>query len=123
MLRRVVGVSWVPGIFTMQSIGSFLCGIVLLSMFCIRGLRAQLPTGTSQVPTIRVNSRLVFLDVTVLDKKGHIVVNGLTKDDFSITEEKKPQRIFSFETPRAHLPDSSAADDNPAGRAPLTVLV
>jgi VWFA-related protein len=113
----------VPGIVTMQSIWSFLCGIVLLGMFCIDVSRAQLPTGASKVPTIRVNSRLVFLDVTVLDKKGHIVVKGLTKDDFSITEEKQLQRVFSFETPRAHLPDSNAADDNPAGRAPLTILV
>ena len=51
--------------------------------------------------TIRVTSRLVFLDVTVLDKKGHPVVKGLeAKDgDFSITDNKRPQRIFSFEAP------------------------
>jgi VWFA-related protein len=107
----------------MQSTGSFLCGFMLLSGFYIQALKAQLPTKTSNVPTIRVSSRLVFLDVTVLDKKGHIVVIGLTKDDLFVTEEKKPQRIFSFEAPQAHIADLNAADDNPAGNAPLTILV
>jgi VWFA-related protein len=107
----------------MPSIGSLWCGVMVLSVFCAQNLRAQLPTGASKVPTIRVNSRLVFLDVTVLDKKGHIVVKGLTKDDFAITEEKRPQKIFSFEAPQAHISNSNAADENPAGRAPLTILV
>jgi VWFA-related protein len=107
----------------MPSIGSFLCGVMLLSALYAQELRAQLQPGASNVPTIRVSSRLVFLDVTVLDKKGHIVVKGLTKDDFAITEEKNPQRIFSFEEPQTHVADTSAADDNPAGKAPLTILV
>ena len=55
---------------------------------------------SSDVPTIGVTSGLVFLDVTVLDKKGRPVVKGLTKDDFLITEDKKPQRVFSFEARR-----------------------
>jgi hypothetical protein len=63
----------------MPSIGSFLCGVMLLSALYAQELRAQLQPGASNVPTIRVSSRLVFLDVTVLDKKGHIVVKGLTK--------------------------------------------
>lgn len=65
-------------------------------------------------PLYRLNSQLVFLDVTVLDKNGAFVVTGLTKQDFSITDNKKPQRIFSFEAP-----DASAA----AGKAPSTILV
>ena len=107
----------------MPSIGSFLCGVMLLGVFYAQALRAQLQQGASNTPTIRVTSRLVFLDVTVLDKKGHVVVKGLTKDDFAITEEKKPQRIFSFEEPQTHVADTNAADDNPAGKAPLTILV
>lgn len=77
----------------------------------------------SDVPTIRVTSGLVFLDVTVLDKKGRPVVKGLTKDDFLITENKKPQRIFSFEAPETHVVDVSAADDNLSGKAPVTIFV
>ena len=95
----------------------------LLSVFYVQALKGQVQPEPSNAPTIRVTSRLVFLDVTVLDKKGHLVVKDLTKDDFAITEEKKPQPISSFEAPAAHVADTNAADDNPAGEAPLTILV
>lgn len=45
------------------------------------------------VNAIKVTSTLVFQDVTVVDKKGRPVVSGLTKDDFTITEDIKPQRF------------------------------
>jgi VWFA-related protein len=105
----------------MSTSRSWLSGVLLLSLFGAQPPPAQ--PQTSNTPTIRVTSRLVFLDVTVLDKKGHVVVKGLTKDDFAITEEKKPQRIFSFEAPEVHVADSNLADDNPANSAPLTILV
>jgi len=73
------------------------------------------------VPTYHVSSKLVYLDVTVLDKKNHPVVSGLTKDDFSITEDKRPQTIFSFEPPSAHA--LGASGDNPEGKAPVTIMV
>lgn len=97
---------------------------VLLAAF---SLAAQAPApqqpSPSGTPTIHVTSRLVFLDVTVLDKKGHPVVTGLTKDDFVITEEKKPQRIFSFEPPEVHTLDLHPGAPNPDGEAPRTILV
>jgi VWFA-related protein len=74
-------------------------------------------------PTLRVTSSLVFLDVTVLDKKGQPVETGLTKDDFIITEDKKPQRIFSFEPPDVHTINAKSSNENPDGRAPVTILV
>lgn len=80
------------------------------------------PSSTPDVPTLHVTSRLVFLDVTVLDSKGHPVTRGLTKDDFTITQDKKPQKIFSFEAPDDHIVGSSA-DDNPSGKAPITIFV
>lgn len=73
-------------------------------------------------PTLRVTSTLVFLDVTVLDKKGH-PVNGLTKEDFSITEDKKPQRIFSFEAPEEHLSGVKEAAGVPDHKEPVTIIV
>jgi len=85
-------------------------------------LKAQAQSAPSSAPTFRVTTRLVFLDVTVLDRKGRPVVKGLTKDDFTITENKKQQRIFSFEAPESHV-DINPAADNPAGKAPVTVLV
>jgi VWFA-related protein len=74
-------------------------------------------------PTFRSTSTLVFLDVTVLDKKGHPVVKGLTKDDFTITEDKKPQKIFSFEAPDVHVMTPGESVENPDGKAPVTVFV
>jgi VWFA-related protein len=80
-------------------------------------------TGNPGTPTIQVTSRLVFLDVTVLDKKGRPVVKGLGRDDFTITEDKRPQSIFSFEAPQTHTISALARDDNPDGKAPLTIFV
>jgi VWFA-related protein len=76
----------------------------------------------SATTTFRVTTNLVFLDVTVVDKKGRPVVTGLTKDDFTITENKKPQRIFSFDAPTAGAmgPTGNAAS---ARNAPATILV
>ena len=74
-------------------------------------------------PTLRLNANLVFLDVVVLDRHGKPVAKGLTKDDFTITEEKSPQRIFSFETPDEHAAKSGDASDNPEGRSAVSIFV
>lgn len=97
-------------------------------VFFAQALLAQSPQSQSSpsstdVPTFRVTSSLVFLDVTVLDKKGHTVVKGLTKDDFAVTEDKEPQDIFSFEAPETHAMATKAGDDNPEGKAPVTIFV
>jgi VWFA-related protein len=69
------------------------------------------------------NVKPVFLDVTVLDKKGRPVVKGLTQNDFTITEGKKPQRIISFEAPEAHVMRAGAGNDNPEGKVPVAIFV
>lgn len=74
--------------------------LLALSLFPIH-LRAQ------QVPTISVTSRIVLLDATVVDERGH-PVSGLTRDDFTIFEDNQPQTITSFEPPASHtLPPAS----------------
>jgi VWFA-related protein len=99
------------------------CAAVLFAAVLLHEVRAQGQQNTPSTPTIKVTSALVFLDVTVLDKKGHPVVSGLTKDDFTITEDKIPQTIFSFEAPDAHMMGAEAEDENPNGKAPETILV
>jgi VWFA-related protein len=74
-------------------------------------------------PTLHIQSNLVFLDVTVLDKKGRPVVKGLTKDDFTITEDKEPQRIFSFEAPDVHILKKGAPENEAENSAPVTIIV
>jgi VWFA-related protein len=94
--------------------------VLLYTVFPLPALLAQAQGSPPSAPTLRVTSSLVFLDVTVLDKSGHPVINGLNKDDFTITEDKKPQRIFSFEAPQIHVLNSS---DLSNGKSPTTILV
>src|SRR3984957_17005173 len=54
---------------------------------------AQGPAGP--VTTMSVNAKVVNLPVTVRDKKGKIV-RDLTKDDFELEEDGKPQTIRYF---------------------------
>lgn len=107
----------------MVSLRALLCAGVLLTVFPVTGLKAQKQANHSGVPTIRVKSSLVFLDVTVLDKKGRPVVKGLTKDDFTIFQDDKPQRIFSFESPDVHVMGVKPEEQNPEGKAPVTIFV
>ncbi len=81
----------------------FLLGTAsLLLGIWAQALRAQIQQGASGTPTIRVTSRLVFLDVTVLDKKGRPVVSGLTKDDFTIIEDRKAAGFFRLSAADSH---------------------
>ena len=75
------------------------------------------------VPTFHANSSLVFLDVTVLDRSGTPVTHGLTRDDFTITQDNQLQRIFSFEGPDEHTFDKKSDSDDPDGHAAVTIFV
>jgi len=102
---------------------STLLFLIPCSPLFAQGNQQQSSQQSVPASTLRVTSSLVFLDVTVTDKKGHPVVTGLTKDDFTITEDKKPQRIFSFEPPDVHTINARSSDENPDGKAPVTILV
>lgn len=90
---------------------------------------AQQPAPAA-VPTIKVTSRIVVLDIDVVDKKTHQLVDNLTQDDFTILEDKVPQTIRSFDPPSSHAMPSraqaivnSATDLPKIGNAPVTILV
>jgi VWFA-related protein len=101
---------------------SFVRAVFLLSVAAGLSSPAQSQTASPLTTTIRVASDLVYLDVTVVDRNGNPVVTGLTKNDFTVTENGKPQRIFSFDTPAAgnetQVPNSKTAQKGPA-----TILV
>jgi VWFA-related protein len=120
--RQGTGVNFERGL-AMRHLRALLCAAALLLGAFFQDSTAQGQQGPSDTLTIQVTSRLVFLDVTVLDKKGRPVVNGLAKDDFTITEDKRPQPIFSFEAPRSHTISALAGDENPEGKAPVTIFV
>ena len=96
---------------------------ILLTFQPLTAQNTGSPQNQPNIPTFQVTSTLVFLDVTVLDKQGHPVVTGLTKDDFKITDDKKPQSIFSFEAPETHVMSANPGNHNPEGKAPVTILV
>ena len=81
-------------------------------------LASRVAQAQSQIPSpsktkqsrsvIRSNSRLVVLDVVVTDKAGH-PVTGLTKDDFRVLEDGKPQVIANFEPADAHFDNAATS--------------
>jgi VWFA-related protein len=107
----------------MRNRGLLMRAAFLVAALLTHELIAQGQQAQSNGPTLQVTSALVFLDTTVLDKNGQPVVTGLTKDDFTITEDGKPQRIFSFEAPQMHISGVRRGGDNPEGKPPLTIFV
>ena len=83
------------------------------------------PDGTY---TIRMTTRLVVLDMVVLDAKG-AVVKDLKRDDFHVEEAGQPQTILNFEETGTHTPapemviDSTADLDRLAPRAPVDIVL
>jgi VWFA-related protein len=59
---------------------------------------AQPQGQRQQPPVIRSGINFVSVDVIVSDKKTGEVVMDLTKDDFDVREDKKPQTVQTFET-------------------------
>jgi VWFA-related protein len=62
------------------------------------GQPQQPPVGQQRPPVIRSGINFVSVDVIVSDKKTGDVVMDLTKDDFDLREDKKPQNIQTFDT-------------------------
>ena len=65
-------------------------------------------------PTFKVRVNLVLVRVVVRDQQGHVVPN-LKKEDFQLTDNRKPQIIstFSVETPESHVvATTTSADPN-----------
>ncbi|HEY1209682.1 MAG TPA: VWA domain-containing protein [Terracidiphilus sp.] len=95
---------------------------------------AQAPNATQPVSngtggyTMRITSRLVVLDMVVVDKKG-VVVKDLQRSNFSVVEAGEPQTILNFEVAGAHIPspeiniNSTAALDRLAPNAPVDIIL
>lgn len=98
--------------------------------FCPWQSWAQVSAQTPGTSTIKVDSRLVMLDVTVRDGRGNAVLD-LRKDEFRVYESNQPQPVRNFEPPSVHqMPAgaprvivNSSADLQKIGQAPITVLV
>jgi VWFA-related protein len=116
----------------MMALPKFMAGMMALGMVGAGwAAGAQEVVEAGQTSTLTVTSRLVVLDVVVVDAKGNPVTN-LDAAKFRVYEDKVAQRIKSFDPPTAHLmPEGtegkmvvdSAADLPKIGQAPVNVLV
>jgi VWFA-related protein len=70
-------------------------------------------------PTFKVRVNLVLVRVVVRDQKGHVVPN-LHKEDFQLTDNRKPQVIstFSVETPESRVVAMTTTADPEAPSVP-----
>ena len=92
--------------------------LVALLLVAEAGLLGQAGAPTQQPPTqpratFRSSVELVTVNVVVRDRSGAIV-RGLTRDDFTIVEDGRPQQVATFDfdepgmTPIAALPPDQA---------------
>src|SRR5262245_26049039 len=66
----------------------FLLLIVLLAPFSIRAQEVE--------DTIKIKTRVVFLDALVKDKKTNLPISNLTSENFAVLDEGKPRNITYF---------------------------
>jgi len=84
---------------------TFLLLVVAATALVASPARAQQPTSQNDqesMETLKVNVNVVQLFFNVKDKKGALIPN-LTKDDFEVVEDGKPQTIKYF-TAESNLP-------------------
>ena len=72
-----------------------MCSFTSLTLFTSLVLCASIQAQSQRPPVFRGRIDLMQLDVTVLDKNG-VPVRGLTKDDFTLLEDNRPQTIQGF---------------------------
>jgi VWFA-related protein len=77
----------------------------LAAAIAVAPLDSQVPTpnAPATAPTIKVETRVVVVDVVVTDDHGDAIV-GLDKKNFQINEEGAPQIISSFEEHKSAQP-------------------
>jgi VWFA-related protein len=78
--------------------------------------RAQTQPAPGRV--FRSGTELVLVNVVVRDKTG-AVVRGLTRGDFSVAEDDKPQTITSFDFEELDTPSRAADATTPAAAEPV----
>ena len=82
----------------MKGAATGLCLVFLIAGASVAGAQAPIERRQPppQVPTLKVQTRLVTVPLNVADAKG-TPIGGLTADDFELSEDGKPQKIAVFE--------------------------
>ena len=81
--------------------------------FLIAALLAatSLTVQAQQVPVFEAEANLMEIEVRVTDGRGQAVA-GLSKEDFQLLEDGKPQEIATFEFVTRPIPRSQASDED-----------
>jgi VWFA-related protein len=92
------------------------------------GAGAQTPALGSQTAgegtfTLKLNTNIVLTNVVVRDRKTGAVVKGLKASDFTIYEDKKPQKIISFDYQNVDEAAVLAEKSTAAGKATVADLL
>ena len=74
--------------------GVIALALLVASSGLAQSTTSQKPAPESPAPTLRVTSRLVQVSVIVRHKGAP--VTGLTKDDFTVLDQNRPQQIADF---------------------------
>ena len=77
---------------------------------CVAGLGILSLSAQEPQPTFRTATRAVEVEVVVTDSRGR-PVRGLTRDDFTVTEDRVPQEISVFHTADRPAAASSVVRD------------
>jgi VWFA-related protein len=85
-------------------LGFVVCGLALATV----SPHAQ--NAATQRPVFRGGTELVLVNVVVRDKSG-AVVRGLTREDFVITEDDKPQSVTSFDFEELDRAEAASASE------------
>jgi VWFA-related protein len=86
------------------------------------GAQAVQQTGESAFH-LNLNANIVLTSVVVRDKKTGAVVKGLKASDFTIYEDKKPQKIISFDYQNVDEAAVLAEKSTAAGKASIADLL
>src|SRR5712675_799274 len=81
-------------VVSLRSLRALRSLLVIALVFRTAVPRAQTPRPPTQV--FRSGTELVLVNVVVRDKSGAVVRN-LSRDDFTVSEDDKPQTITSFD--------------------------
>src|SRR5438105_2958741 len=98
--------------------------VVVLAILAaaISAFAAAQKVGPLPPLTAQVEVHVVNVDVSVTDKSGRPVL-GMTKDDFEIFEDGRPQRVSNFSVVSGGAPPPSAASATPASSATRRILL
>lgn len=79
----------------LRAIFVIFAGLVILAARSGQYVSAQAPQGSTQLPVFRVGAH--FVSVDAYPTRDGKIIEGLTKDDFDVYEDDKPQKVETFE--------------------------